>query len=140
METISQTLKCEKHCPMTPGTVEKIYIRRELQEQRLPKTILQALIDEIHYPIATGTIENIVIRRGLNADGEYNAETANSLSYLGALADCLYSLITAINFSEADKSVSLPSREWLLSLANNYYRRIGEEEKSLTPKPKVYFL
>ena len=105
------------------------------------KTIQQALIDEIHYPIPLGYVENVLIKRNLNAEDEFCYETAHSNEYMGALADCLYSLIQAINFSEADKSIgSLSDKQItaIISQMNSIYESIGEEPKEIELKPVVY--
>lgn len=105
------------------------------------KTIKQALIDEVYYPISIGFVENVMIKRGLEPEGEFNHEVAHSNEYKGALADCLYSLVCAVNFSEADKSVGTLSEKQLttiLSQANSIYTSIGEGPKEVEPKPMVY--
>lgn len=103
------------------------------------KTIGQALMDEIHYPIGLGMIENKLIKRGLDIDAEYNKEIADSTSFIGAVADCLYSLIEAPNFSEADKSISLSDKRLILNKVNALYKSIGEQEKALAT-PRVYIM
>ena len=105
------------------------------------KTIQQALIDEIHYPIPVGFVENVVIKRGLNVEDEFTYDVAHSNEYMGAHADCLYSLIQAINFSEADKSIgSLSDKQItaIISQMNKIYEAIGEEPKDVELKPVVY--
>lgn len=105
------------------------------------KTISQALIDSIHFPIPFGFVENVCIKRNLDADGDYDYDVANSDTFKGALADCLYSLVQAVNFSEADKSIGSltdAQREALLVQANKLYVSIGEEEVTVTLQPKVY--
>lgn len=105
------------------------------------KTIQQALIDEIHYPIPSGFVENVMIKRNLNPEDEFDYETAHSNEYMGAHADCLYSLIQAINFSEADKSIdSLSDKQItaIISQMNSMYESIGEEPKEVELKPVVY--
>lgn len=105
------------------------------------KTIQQALIDEIHYPVPVGFVENVMIKRGLYLEDEFNYDVANSKEYMGALADCLYSLIQAINFSEADKSIgSLSDKQItaIISQMNRIYEAIGEEPKEIESKPVVY--
>lgn len=102
------------------------------------KTIMQALIDEIHYPIGSGIIENKVILRGLNAEDEFNMDVAKSNAFIGAVADCLYSLISAPNFSEADKSFSLSDKEMILRKVNSLYNSIGEASATFGVKPMVY--
>ena len=102
------------------------------------KTIQQALIDEIHYPISEGFVENVMIKRGL--EGEFTYEVAQSSQYKGAVADCLYSLIHAINFSEADKSfgaISDSDKERILLKVNSIYNAIGEPEVALKARPVV---
>ena len=66
------------------------------------RTIAQALKDEIDYPINDGKIENKLMRRGLDGSGEISAEILDSPEFNGAVADCLYSLVEAPNFSESD--------------------------------------
>lgn len=98
----------------------------------MAKTIQQALIDEVLYPLPIGTVENIMIKRGLY-NGDFTKDVAESEEYIGALADCLYSLITAIDFSEADKSIGRLSdqdKTRILNRANYYYGLLGEEEKN----------
>lgn len=105
------------------------------------KTIQQALIDSVHYPIPVGYVENALIYRGLNADDECTYETMRSKDFMGAVADCLYSLVQAISFSEADKSVGTLSEKQLtaiLSRANSIYTSIGEEPKDVEARPMVY--
>lgn len=93
------------------------------------KTILQALRDEINYPLPSGFLENQLLRRRLDCDREITAELLTDAQFMGAVADCLYSLIEAPNVSEADKSVSLPDRNAILIKVNSIYRSIGEPEK-----------
>ena len=105
------------------------------------KTIQQALIDEIHYPIPMGFVENVMIKRKLNGYDEFSFDTAHSNEYQGALADCLWSLIQAINFSEADKSfgaLSDKDKERILLRVNSIYNTIGEPSVELEAKPMVY--
>jgi len=105
------------------------------------KTVIQALIDEVIYPIPYGKVENIIIKRGLYAGDTFDASVASGISYKGALADCLYSLITAINFSEADKSVGTltdAQRKAILKRANALYGEIGEDEVDDGSTPRVY--
>lgn len=104
------------------------------------KTIQQALIDEIHYPIGLGIIENKMILRGLNPDDEYDMKVAKSEPFIGAVADCLYSLISAPNFSEADKSFSLSDKALILKKVNSLYNSIGEPSVALDDKPMVYIM
>ena len=103
------------------------------------KTIGQALIDEIHYPVSEGMIENKLIMRGLCYEDEFSIDVAKSSSFVGAVADCLYSLIEAPNFSEADKSISLSDKSLILSKVNSLYKSIGEQEKTLVT-PMVYIV
>lgn len=105
------------------------------------KTIQQALIDEIHYPIPIGFVENVMIKRNLNGYDEFNYDIAHSSEYQGALADCLWSLVQAINFSEADKSfgaLSDKDKERILLRVNYIYNTIGEPSVELEAKPIVY--
>ena len=105
------------------------------------KTIQQALIDEIHYPIPVGFVENVLIKRRIYHSDEYNFDVANSNEYKGALADCLCSLVQAVNFSEADKSIGTLSdkdKERILLRANAIYETIGEPVVDLEQKPTVY--
>ena len=105
------------------------------------KTIQQALIDDIHYPISVGFVENVMIKRNLNLDDEFSNDIADSNEYQGALADCLWSLVQTVNFSEADKSVGSLSDKQLtviLNEANSIYKSIGEQAKELEPKPMVH--
>lgn len=105
------------------------------------KTIQQAIIDEIHYPIPEGFVENVMIKRKLNPVGDCDSDTMNSKEYMGALADCLWSLVQAINFSEADKSfgsLSDKDKERILLRVNSIYNAIGEPSVELEAKPMVY--
>ena len=93
------------------------------------KTIKQALLDEIHYPIPLGFVENKLIERGLEGDADYSLEVSKANQWKGALADCLYSLLQAVNYSESDKSVGTLSdkdKERLLIRINSLYKSIGE--------------
>lgn len=105
------------------------------------KTVVQALISKVHWPLPYDFVETICIERGINGDKELSVDVAKSNEYKGALADCLYSLVQAINFSEAGKSVGTLSdkqREIVLKRANKLYKEIGEEEKD-DGLPSVYF-
>lgn len=102
------------------------------------KTILQALIDEIHYPIQRGHAENRLMKRGLYPCDECTIEILNSKPFIGAVADSLYMLISATNFSEADKSVGSLNIASILKEANTLYKSIGESEKALQGSPVVY--
>lgn len=105
------------------------------------KTVVQALIDNIHFPLPVGYVENVCIQRGLDGDSCYDFEVANSNAFKGAWADCLYSLIQAVNFSESDKSIGSltdAQREAILVQANRLYTSIGEDEVTLASKPMVY--
>lgn len=105
------------------------------------KTVIQALIDEIHYPIPFGFVENVLVKREIYPEEEFTFEMAKSNAYKGALADCLYSLIQAINFSESDKSVGTltdKQRSLILKRVNALYDEIGEESVE-TDEPIVYF-
>ncbi len=101
------------------------------------RTIAQALKDEIYYPVNDGKIANILLRRGLDGDCEISEEIITSAEFNGAVADCLYSLVEAINFSESDISISLQDKNLILKKANSIYNSIGEPEKNLD-MPKVY--
>jgi len=102
------------------------------------KTILQALIDEVHYPIPTGFVENKLMKRNLSPASEVTTQVLNSPAFIGCVADCLYSLIEAPNFNEADKSFSLPERTLILKKVNALYASIDEPEVDID-RPKVYF-
>lgn len=105
------------------------------------KTIGQALADEVHLPIPYGFIENACIKRDLEIEAEFSGTVARSNKYKGTLADCLLSLIQAVSFSEADKSIgslSEDQRKAILLQVNRLYISIGEDEVTLTPQPTVY--
>ena len=105
------------------------------------KTIGQALADEVHVPIPYGFIENACIKRDLEIESEFNGAVAKSNEYKGTLADCLLSLIQAVSFSEADKSIgslSEDQRKAILVQVNRLYTSIGEDEVTLSPQPTVY--
>ncbi len=105
------------------------------------KTIGQALVDEIHIPIPYGFVENACIKRDLDIEDDFDSTTAKSDAYKGTLADCLLSLIQAVSFSEADKSIgslSEDQRKAILVQVNRLYNAIGEEEVTLSPQPTVY--
>lgn len=105
------------------------------------KTIRQALIDEVHYPMPEGFVDNVLIKRGIAEDEQFTFDVAKSNDYIGAVADCLCSLLHAVNFSEADKSVgtlSVNEKEMILLRVNNMYKSIGEAEIQIKAKPMVY--
>lgn len=104
------------------------------------KTVRQALIDEIHYPISEGFVENKLFSRGLDPDDELTIDVLKSNEFKGAVADCLWSLIEAPSFSEADKSISLADRDIILRKANSIYLSIGEKAVDIADKPAVYIL
>lgn len=106
------------------------------------KTISQALIDEVLFPIPLGYVENVCIKREIDGEGEFTSVIANSDQYKGAMADCLRSLIQAVNFAESDKSVGTLTdnqREQIIKRANALYSELGEpliEEE----KPMVFIV
>jgi len=108
------------------------------------KTVNQALKDETVYPIPFGKLENIDIRRFGSIEAgnvEFTNVVSGSNEYKGSLADCLYTLLQAINFSEAGMSVGSltdAQRKTILGMANRLYRDIGEEEKEDPLAPTVY--
>lgn len=105
------------------------------------KTVQQALIDEIHYPISVGFVENVMTKRNLNPLDDCDMNVMSSDPYMGAVADCLWSLVQAINFSEADKSFGVLSdkdKERILLRVNAIYNAIGEPPVELEAKPMVY--
>lgn len=105
------------------------------------KTVLQALRDEVHYPIPVGFIENKLIERQLDGNIEYSYEISLSNEWKGALADCLYSLLQAVNYSESDKSVGTltdDDKKRLLVRINTLYKSIGEPTVDVD-NPMVYF-
>ncbi len=88
------------------------------------RTIRQALIDEVFYPIPDGKVENVLLARGVNGDEPVTKET-----------------LTALNFSEADKSVSTLSTSQVAILkkkVNALYASIGESGVDLG-EPSVTF-
>lgn len=95
------------------------------------KTIAKALADDIPYPISKGFIENRLLERGLDGEEIVSAEILTCKQYLGALADCLYSLVESPNLSESDMSISLSDKNLILKKANMIYASVGEEEKKL---------
>ena len=104
------------------------------------KTVLQALRDEVHYPIPVGYIENKLIERRLKGDTEYSYDVSQSKEWKGALADCLYSLLQAVRYSESDKSIGVltdKDKERLLVRINTLYNSIGEATVNLG-QPMVY--
>lgn len=101
------------------------------------KSIGQALKDELHYPLSEGFIENRLLSRGLEAEAEISAEIFNDKAFQGAIADSLYSLIEAPNFSESDISISLSEKNLILKKVNAIYEAIGEDPKYLD-EPKVF--
>lgn len=104
------------------------------------KTVKQALIDEIHYPISEGFVENKLLSRGIGPDYELTVDVLKSNGFRGAVADCLWSLIEAPSFSEADKSISLADRDIILKKVNSIYLSIGEKAVDTADKPAVYIL
>ena len=94
----------------------------------MERTVREALRDEVFYPVPEGYVENVMTRRQLNGDDAYNnIETSDD--FKGAVADCLASLIQAIGFSEADKTIQPltdEQRRLILKKANTLYGEIGE--------------
>jgi hypothetical protein len=104
-------------------------------------TVIQALTSKVHWPLPYAFVETTCIERGVNGEDEFTLEVSRSKEYKGALADCLYSLVQAINFSEAGKSVGNltdEQRRLILKRANAIYGEIGEEFKD-DMEPVVYF-
>ncbi len=102
-------------------------------------TISQALISKILYPIGKGYVDTVIVDRGLVATDLYTKEVGETDNFKGALADCLYSLLQAVNFSEADKSIGNltdEQRKRILRQANDLYDEIGEPTKE-DGKPRV---
>lgn len=105
------------------------------------KTVRQVLLDAVHYPISEGFVDNVLIERDLDGETTYTSQVSQTTSYKGAMADCLYSLVQAINFSESDKSIGNltdKQRELILKRVNKLYGDIGEPTIDLG-EPTVYF-
>ena len=102
------------------------------------KTLLDALRDEIHYPISDGHLENRLFKRGLMPNAICDVDVFNSPEFIGAVADSLFMLIAAPNFSEADENFNMVYKDLILKQANKLYNSIGESEKVLEDKPMVY--
>lgn len=95
----------------------------------MAKTVREALIDEVFYPIPEGYVENVIVKRQLQADEDFDVSVLTSTEWKGAVADCLASLIQAVDLSEADKSVHSMTdeqRRLVLKKANRLYGEIGE--------------
>lgn len=95
----------------------------------MAKTIREALIDEVFYPVPEGYVDNVIVKRGLSEGATFDISIATSTDWKGAVADCLASLIQAVDFSEADKRVSSltdEQRRLILKKANALYGEIGE--------------
>lgn len=109
----------------------------------MEKTIRQALIDEIQYPLSVGFIDNKLCARGLDPRTVINLSkdgksVLESKEFIGAVADCLFSLIEAPSITEAGKSVSLGDKSLILKKVNRLYLSIGEDEKTIDV-PRVHF-
>lgn len=106
------------------------------------RTIKQALIDEVFYPLADGKVDNVILCRGINGDEDVSCNVLKSDAFKGALADCLAAVVEqALNFSEADKSVTMPSSEQISLMkkrVNALYKAIGEGSVDLG-EPTVTF-
>jgi hypothetical protein len=105
------------------------------------KTVIQALISKVHWPLPYDFVETTCIERGIDGNKTFSAEIAATNDYKGALADCLYSLVQAVNFSEAGKSVGNltdEQRRLILKSANRLYDEIGEPLKD-DGEPVVIF-
>lgn len=95
----------------------------------MDKTIREALIDEVFYPVPEGYVDNVIVKRGLEADEAFTIDVVITAVWKGAVADCLASLLQAIDFSEADKSIhglTDEQRRLILKKANTLYGEIGE--------------
>lgn len=90
------------------------------------KTILQALKDEIHYKLSSGFFENRLLARGLNADDVCTADVFMGKQFKGAVADSLFTLLSAPNFTEGDVQFSLTDKSLITKQANAIYKSIGE--------------
>lgn len=101
------------------------------------KTIATALKDEIHYPVSDGFITNRLLVRDLNGDDEANGETLRSSAFIGAVADCLVSLIQAPDLAEDEVKITLQDRDAILRRANYLYGLIDEDPVSFSPRVYV---
>lgn len=99
-------------------------------------------MDEVHYPLGVGFVDNKLMARGLDPNEVFKAEDGQriltSKAFIGAKADCLFSLIEAPSISEAGKSISLGDKELILRKVNALYNSIGEESVAID-KPTVHF-
>lgn len=107
------------------------------------KTIRQALIDDVLYVLPEGIVDNKMMMRDLDGDAEISKDVMLSKSYQGCLADLLMVVVEqAINYSEADKSINVPTQaqlDILKSRINKIYVAIGEAEENFA-SPKVTFM
>jgi len=103
-------------------------------------TILEALSDLITYPIKPGAYQQTIIKRGLNPSDEADRTMLNSPSYNLCYADLLVLEIEAINTSKEGRSISKAKEESLRELANDIYRKYGEEEVLQGKQPQITYL
>lgn len=101
------------------------------------KTIATALKDEIHYPISDGFISNKLLARDLDAGAIATGDVLRSNAFIGAVADCLVSLIQAPDLAEDEVKITLQARDAILRRANYLYGLIDEEPVSFSPRVYV---
>lgn len=98
------------------------------------KTIVAALKDEIHYPLSKGFIVNKLLARDLDPEGIADGTVLRSRAFIGAVADCLVSLIQAPDLAEDEVKITLQSRDAILRRANYLYGLIDEEPVDVIPR------
>lgn len=101
-------------------------------------TILEALKSQLPYPIKETFFQTVMVKRGLAGDSAATREALESVSFKGAMVDCLRQLILyPQSISEGGMSISKADRNSLLSMANRLSREIGEE--CIDERPKITF-
>jgi len=91
-------------------------------------TILEALKSKVSYPLSDSFFQSVLIERGLSTEGDFTQEVAQSKEFKLCYADALIRMISGVNATEGDYSVSLSDRDNLLKIANTIYSKYGEPE------------
>ena len=88
-------------------------------------TNLQALKARVNYPLTDSQAEEKLLCRGVDSDGIYGKEVADSKAFQLAYADTLRLVLTMVNLSQGG-SITAQNAAGIQGTANAIYKRYGE--------------
>ncbi len=88
-------------------------------------TNLESIKARVNYPLSDSQAEEKLISRGLEGDGTFSQEVADSRAFRLAYADCLRFVLTMVNISQGG-SINAQNPAGIRGTANAIYKEYGE--------------